>query len=88
MTEMKPGDLRAFKKGKGKSLTIALGIWAERGTKHLQIHITGRGGHTWITNDPESERYHRTLFRNLRKILIENGQWQFGDEGSETTKKN
>jgi hypothetical protein len=40
--------------------------------------------HTTTTNDTASERYHRTLFRDLRRILVENKAWPYGDEGSET----
>jgi hypothetical protein len=37
-----------------------------------------------VTSDPESERYHRTLFRDLRRVLVDNQCWLFGEEGSET----
>jgi len=81
MAEMKPGDVRAF--DGGRALVVAVGIWAKRDREHLRIDITGFGGHTTITNNPESERYRRTLFRNLRRIMIENGVWGFGEEGAE-----
>jgi hypothetical protein len=82
---MKPGDIRTFKSGNGNAIALAVGIWAKRRGKQLHIHITGtRNFHTTVTNDPESERYHRILFRNLRRLLMENRCWAFGDEGSDT----
>jgi hypothetical protein len=87
MSEMKPGDQRTFKGGNGAAVVLAIGIWAKRESKHLRIDITGAGTHTTVTNNPNSERFHRTLFRNLRGVLIANGCWEFGDEGSETETK-
>jgi hypothetical protein len=83
VAELKPGDVRLFKEGYGASLAVAIGVWAKRDGKHIRIDITGLGGHTTVSNRP-GMRYHRTLFRNLRRFLIKNGQWPFGDEGEET----
>jgi len=79
---MKPGDVRIFKPR--RSVVLAVGIFAKRQGRYLRIDITGSGKHTTVENNPHSERYHRTLFRNMRRQLIENGCWSFGDEGSET----
>ena len=87
MAAMKPGDVRVFKRGEGKAIAIAMGVWAARERDHIRIDITACNSHTTITNDPKSKRYHRTLFRNLRKIMVENDVWQFGIEGSETDEK-
>jgi len=88
MPKMTPGDTRQFKEGKGKSMVLALGIWAKRQGNNIHIHLSGAEKfHVTVTNDPESERYHRTLFRNLRKVLIAHEKWPFGDEGKETEKK-
>ena len=86
MSEMKLGDVRLFKGKDGKAMAVTFGLWAERKNKSqpIHIHISGSGGNTTVTNDPNSKRYHRTLFRNLRSILIKNGRWEFGEEGSET----
>jgi hypothetical protein len=86
--DMKPGDVRTFRKGQGDAVVLAIGVWAGRqGKKGLRIDITGtKNFHTTVTNDPDSERYHRTLFRDFRRVLITNGCWPFGDEGSETEK--
>ena len=83
--EMQPGDVRLFKKGNGNAVVLAIGIWAAKRGNQLHIDITGtKTFHTTVTSDPDSERYHRTLFRNLRKLLIDNNAWPFGDEGAET----
>jgi hypothetical protein len=68
--QMKPGDTRLFRKGKGEAVVLAIGVWAGReGKNRLRIDITGtKILHTTLTNDPDSERYHRTLFRDLRRI--------------------
>jgi hypothetical protein len=85
---MKPGDVRTFKRGQGNAVVLATGVWAEKRGKLIHIHITGTSTfHTTVTNGPDSERYHRTLFRDLRKLLIENQCWPFGDEGVETEHK-
>lgn len=82
--EMRPGDVRVFTK-RG-SLVLAIGVWPKRRGKQLHIDITGPKEffHTTITSDPNSDRYHRTLFRNLRRVLIANDCWHFGEEGAET----
>ena len=84
---MNPGDLRTFKRGNGNAVVVAIGVWAERPRSDgpIQIHITGISGkHTTVTNQPDSERYHRTLFRDLRNLLINNKCWPYGEEGAET----
>ncbi len=82
---MRPGDIRTFKKGNGNAVVVAIGVWAARRGKQLHIDITATPKfHTTITNSPGSQRYHRTLFRNLRKLLIEHNSWPYGEEGAET----
>jgi len=79
---MKPGDTRTFKKGQGKAVVLAVGLWAERRTAKgpIHIHIAGtRKGHTTVTDQLGSQRHHRTLFRDLRRVLIEHGSWPYGD---------
>jgi hypothetical protein len=85
---MNPGDVRTFKHGDGNAVVVGLGLWAERQGKWIQIHMTGDAkSHTTVTNNPDSERYHRTLFRNLRRTLISEKCWPFGEKGSETEEK-
>jgi len=85
--DMKPGDVRIFRTG--HAVVLATGVWAKRERrKWIRIDITGtKKFHTTVTNDPASERYHRTLFRDLRRVLLANGCWPFGDEGSETEER-
>jgi hypothetical protein len=85
--EMKPGDVRTFRGG--QAVVLATGIWAKReGKKWIRIDITGtKNFHTTVTNDPKSERYHRTLFRDLRRILLAHDCWPFASEGGETERR-
>jgi hypothetical protein len=62
-------------------------LWAKRNGNHIHIRIAVSGTITTITNNPHSERYHRTLFRNLRRVLVSNDRWPFGSEGSETEQR-
>ena len=87
---MKPGDTRTFKKGAGRAVVLAIGVWPQRKPKDgpIQIHITGtKKFHTTVTNNSSSERYHRTLFRDLRKLLLQNNCWPYGGAGAETERK-
>jgi hypothetical protein len=85
--DMKPGDVRTFRGG--QAVVLATGVWVKRdGKKWIRIDITGtKNFHTTVTNDKNSERYHRTLFRDLRRVLLANGCWPFGEEGAETEKR-
>ena len=84
---MNPGDVRTFNRGDGKAVVLGVGLWAEKSAsgEQIEIHIKGAGEcHTTVTSDPNSEGYHPTLFRDLRKVLVENQCWPFGSEGPET----
>ena len=80
---MKPSDERTFEKGNGNAVVLAVGVWAARDGMLLRIDMTGDSTHTTVTNRPGSARDHRILFRDLRKMLMANGCWEFGDEGTE-----
>ena len=85
---LNPGDVRTYQRGNGNAVVLGVGLWAQKQNGWIQIHMTGNGdGHTWVTNNPGSERYHRTLFRNLRRTLVQENCWPFGEEGSETEAK-
>lgn len=89
-SELKPGEIRVFERGSNKALALVIGIWAEKPQADgpIQIHITGTPSfHTSVTNQVSSERYHRTLFRNLRRLLANHDRWPFGDDGAETESK-
>jgi hypothetical protein len=81
---MSPGDVRTFQQRNGNAVVIGLGLWAKKQGQWIQIHMTGPNDlHTTVTNNPESVRYHRTLYRDLRRTLVEQGCWPYGDEGAE-----
>jgi hypothetical protein len=87
-TLISPGDVRVFKRGDGNAVVVGLGLWAERQGKWIHIHMTGPDhSHTTVTNNPDSVRFHRTLFRDLRNTLVREKCWAFGDEGSELEEK-
>lgn len=79
---MSPGDVRTFKHGDGNAVVAGVGLWAEKHGQWIEIHLTGPC-RTTVTNNPESVRYHRTLFRDLRTTLIRERCWSFGEEGAE-----
>lgn len=84
---MQPGDIRTFQKGQGKAVVLAIGVWASKAKAKgpIDIHITGTSQfHTTVNNNQNSERYHRTLFRNLRRLMIEQNCWPYGEQGAET----
>ena len=80
---LRPGSVHVF--SPRRAIALGIGVWAEKRSGRIHIHVTGgEGFHTTVTSHPGSERYHRTLFRNLRRLLIEHDAWPYGDEGSET----
>ncbi len=86
---MKPGDVRVFRRGSRRALVLAVGLWANRRNKAgpIHIHVTGTPRfHTTVTNRP-GVRYHRTLFRDLRRVLLEHNRWPYGNDGAETEKR-
>ncbi len=84
---LRPGAVRVFRPG--HSLALGVGVWAKRNQSgRIHIHITGgKAFHTTVTNHRESKRYHRTLFRNLRRLLDEQGAWPYGNDGVETEER-
>jgi hypothetical protein len=82
---MKPGDVQTSKKPDGRTVVLAVGVWAERDGNWIHIRVKGVDDSiTTVTNNPESVRRHPALFHTLRRTLINQGCWPFGDEGSET----
>lgn len=86
--ELRPGSVHVF--GPRGALVLGVGVWAKKDASgKIQIHVTGGDEfHTTVTNSMNSKRYHRTLFRNLRRTLLEHNAWPFGDEGDETENAN
>ncbi len=60
---------------KGNTITVEIGVWWNANTG--KIHIASNQSDTLIvtvSNDPKSaRRYHPKLFRELAKILKDNG---------------
>ena len=85
---MNPGDVRLFEEGNRRALVVAVGVWAQERGDWIDIHMTGpNNSHTTVTNRPDSERYHQTLFRVMRAALVRNERWLFGNRGAETTER-
>jgi len=71
----------------GKTITAAFGVWAGKKGRWIYILMAGDGTNftqVAITNNPKSTMYHKTLFRDLRRLLNAYGKWPFGEEGAET----
>ncbi len=82
---MLPGDIRRF--GGKSAIAATFGIYAEKRGQWIYINLTGdkqNFRHVIVVNNPQSTMYHRTLFRDLRRLLMANNKWQFGQEGAET----
>lgn len=57
----------ALQSESGRTVYPKIGIWhADDG--HIRMSIEGQGL-TSVTNDPASERYHRTLYEKLAEVL-------------------
>jgi len=84
---LRPGSVHVFQPG--RAIALGIGVWADKNEAgKIHIHVTGgEGFHTTVTNHSGSERYHRTLFRNLRRLLIEHGAWPYDKEGAETEER-
>ena len=86
---MSPGDVQPFQQGNGNAVVIGLGLRAKKEGKWIQIHITGPNDlHTTVTNDPDSVRFHKILYRDFRQTLVEQDCWPYGDEGAEVGVEN
>ena len=84
---LRPGSVHVYRPG--NAVALGIGLWAKKDdSEQIHIHVTGgKRFHTTLTNSKGSQRYHRTLFRNLRRVLIENHAWPYGREGAETERK-
>ena len=84
---LRPGSVHVYRPR--NAVALGVGLWAKNDdTGQIHIHVTGgKRFHTTLTNAKGSQRYHRTLFRNLRRVLIENHAWPYGREGAETERK-
>lgn len=63
----------ATKSDSGRTIYPKIGVWfAEDEDGHIRLSIEGQGL-TSVTDDPNSVRYHRTLFDKLAKALRASG---------------
>jgi hypothetical protein len=58
----------------GKTLALRVDVWVD---ERRQIHLAwdGPAGHSWVTDNPTSERRHPNLYGKLRRALVEAGKW-------------
>lgn len=56
----------------GRTTYPKIGVWYAEDDGHIRLSIEGQGL-TSISNDPASERYHRTLYKKLAAMLREAG---------------
>jgi hypothetical protein len=77
---MKAGDVCAFNSG----VLVTVSVWMpKKQGRAVHIRIVGAGGTgtiTTVTDDPRSKRCHRHLFRQLKRLLSEQGRWS-SDKG-------
>jgi len=79
---MEPGSVRPFNEDEALIATFAL--WAEKdNSDDILIHMTGDNvhfKHITICNNPDSKKYHKLLYRDLKNLLKAHNKWPFGDE--------
>ena len=56
----------------GRTVNIKIGVWYAEEDGHIRLRIENQGL-TSVTDDPESERYHRTLYEKLTNVLRQAG---------------
>jgi hypothetical protein len=77
-------SMERSKPAKKNTIAVPMTLSAGKRGEHILIRLVAPGqAPVTVSNDPESARFHPSLFRNLRKTLIANGAWRFGDEGSD-----
>jgi hypothetical protein len=54
----------------GRTIYPKIGIWYAVDDGHIRLSIEGQGL-TSVSNNPESERFHRTLYAKLLEVLRE-----------------
>ncbi|MEE4349577.1 MAG: hypothetical protein V2J26_05055 [Pacificimonas sp.] len=56
----------------GRTTYPKIGVWYAEDDGHIRLSIEGQGL-TSVSSDPNSERYHRTLYNKLAAMLKEAG---------------
>ncbi len=69
--------------GDGNAVVSAVRLWAARDGIHLRIDTAGTGADAAVTDGAGSAKDDRILFGDLRRVLMANGCWESGDEGSD-----
>lgn len=64
----------ATKSDSGRTIYPKIGIWYAEEDGHIRLSVEGQGL-TSVSNDPDSERYHRTLYKKLVEVLDAEGAW-------------
>jgi hypothetical protein len=62
----------ATKSGSGRTIYPKIGIWYAEEDGHVRLSIEGQGL-TSVSDNPDSERYHRTLYEKLADVLRQSG---------------
>ncbi len=62
----------ATKSDSGRTIYPKIGVWYAEDDGHIRLSIEGEGL-TSVSNDPKSERYHRTLYKKLAEVLRKYG---------------
>jgi hypothetical protein len=52
----------------GRTTYPKIGVWYAEEDGHIRLSIEGQGL-TSVSNNPDSERYHRTLYKKLAEVL-------------------
>ena len=87
---MRSGEVQRSKQGNGKTVHLAIDMWAKprKNSDWIDIHISVPGNTlTTVTNKPDSPRFHLALFQKLRSILISQNCWPFADIGAEKSEQ-
>ena len=87
---MRSGEVQRSKQGNGKTVHLAIDMWAKprKNSDWIDIHISVPGNTpTTVTNKPDSPRFHLALFQKLRSILISQNCWPFADKGAEKSEQ-
>ena len=67
---------RGLRGARPREVYVHIGVWHDPKTGH--IHIAGpkeRTLHSTVCNKANSKRYHPSLYRQLRQILVRNRRW-------------
>jgi len=76
----------ATKSDSGRTVSLKVGVWYAEEDGHIRMSIEGEGL-TSVSNDPESERYHRTLYKKLEDALRKQGAWPATAKGTASASK-